>query len=55
MALHLRDLVIEDAAILAEMVDISVQLVVLGHLLALLAIQFKQLVLPLRQLLPALP
>ena len=55
VALHLRDLVIEDAAILAEVVDISVPLVVLGHLLALLAIKFKQLVLPLRQLLPALP
>ena len=55
VALHLWDLVIKDAAILAEVVDIRVQLVVLGHLLALLAIQFKQLVLPLRQLLPALP
>ena len=55
VALHLWDLVIKDAAILAEVVDISVQLVVLGHLLALLAIQFKQLVFPLRQLLPALP
>ena len=55
VALHLWDLVIEDAAILAEVVDISVQLVVLGHLLPLLAVQFKQLVLPLRQLLPALP
>ena len=41
VALHLWDLVIEDAAILAEVVDISVQLVVLGHLLPLISIQFK--------------
>ena len=46
---------IKDAAILAEVVDISVQLVILGHLLALLAIQLKQLIFPLCQLLSALP
>ena len=55
LALHLWDLMIKDAAILAEVIDISMQLFILGNFLALLAIQFKQLIFPLCQLLPALP
>ena len=55
LALHLRNLVIEDAAILTKVINISMQLFILGNLLALLAIQFKQLIFPLGQLLPALP
>jgi len=47
--------VIEYAAILTEVINIGMQLIILGNLLALLAIQFKQLIFPLCQLLPALP
>jgi hypothetical protein len=47
--------VIQYAAILAEVIDICMQLFILCNLLALLAIQFKQLIFPLCQLLPALP
>jgi len=47
--------VIEYAAILTEVINIGMQLFILGNLLALLAIQFKQLIFPLCQLLPALP